>query len=180
MKYLLSFLVVFFFSVAATGQASLGRVSKQVNFREGPGTDYKIIKPLNQGAQVFIISSNLENDFYNIIDINSNKEGYVHKSYIKIEKDLPKNSDGIFNPKGSTGTYNAEIEIYNKTSKTLTLRLNKEVYTFLPKEKRTLSLVPGTYNYIASAPSVMPDYGNESLDSNSAYTWQFYIATSYK
>jgi len=180
MKYTFSFLVIFSFSVASIGQSYLGSVSKQVNFREGPGTEHKIIKALKQGTQVFIISSDLENEFYNIIDIESNKEGYVHKSYITIEKELPKNSEGIFNPAGSTDTYNAQLEIYNNTSTILTLRLNKEVFTFRPKERTMLSVAPGNYDYIASAPSVMPDYGNESVNSNSAYTWEFYIVTRYK
>lgn len=180
MKHTISFVVIFFFSVSAFGQSYLGSISNQVNFREGPGTAYKVIKALKQGAQVFIISSFSENEFYNIIDIESNKEGYVHKSYITIEKELPKNSEGIFNPNGSIDTYNAQLEIFNNTSKTLTLRLNKEVFTFRAKEKKTLSVTPGNYDYIASAPSVMPDYGNESVNSNSAYTWEFYIITRYK
>src|SRR5687767_8270794 len=109
MKYIYSFLIIFSFSVVSIAQSYLGSISKQVNFRQGPGTDYKVIKTLKQGVKVFIISSDLENDFYNIIDIESNEEGYVHRSYIIVGKEIPKNSEGIFNPKGSTSTYNAEI-----------------------------------------------------------------------
>lgn len=180
MKNIFPITLFLLISIGLEAQSYLGRVTKQVNFREGPGTEYKIIKPLQQGAQVFIISSNPENDFYNIIDIESNKEGYVHKSYITIESEVPRNTVGIFSPNGTTSTYNAEIEIYNNTSKVLTLRLNKELFTFRPKEKRILNIAPGSYDYIASAPFVIPDHGRESVSSNSAYTWEFYIVTRYK
>ncbi len=180
MKHLFSFAIIFFISIATLAQSYLGRVSKQVNFREGPGVEYPVIKALKKETHVFIISTDSENDFYNVIDIDSNKEGYVHKSYITIEKELPKNTEGVFNPKGSIDSYNSEIEIYNNTSKKLTLRLNKEVYTFLPKEKKMISLVPGSYDYIASAPAVIPDYGSETLKNNFSYTWEFYIVSTYK
>ena len=180
MKQIFSFLLVFLWSLASIGQSFLGSISKPVNFREGPGIEYRTIKTLRQGAQVFIFSSELENDFYNIIDIESNKEGYVNKSYITIERPLPKNTEGIFNPKGSTTTYNSELEIFNNTNKILSLRLNKEVFTFNPYEKSTLNLLPRDYKYIASAPLVIPDYGNESVKSSSAYSWEFYIITRYK
>lgn len=180
MRYFIAFTILLAISSASLAQSYLGKISRQVNFRAGPGTEHKTIKSLKQGTQVFIISSEPENEFYNIIEIETNKEGYVHKSYILFETELPKNSEGIFNPNGSINSYNAEIEIFNNTSKTLTLRLNRQVFTFRPKEKKTLAISPGSYEYIASAPSVVPDYGSETLNSNSAYTWEFYIVTRYK
>lgn len=180
MKYILSFSLVVLISLAATAQSYLGSVSKQVNFREGPGVEYPVIKVLKQGAQVFIFSTYLSNEFYKVIDIETNKEGFIHKEFIIIGKPLPKNTEGIFNPSGSTDSYNAVVEIFNNTSKKLTLRLNNEVHTFQAKEKKKISLEPGSYDYIASAPAVIPDYGSENLKNNVSYTWEFYIVTRYK
>ena len=56
--------------------------------------------------------------------------------------------------KWKTSRYNPEIEIFNNTSLTLTLKLNSETYTFSPQQKRTITLNPGTYNYRASAPGL--------------------------
>ena len=158
-------------------QSYLGWVTKQVNFRQGPGTDYGVISSLKPGTQIFIVSLETENDFYNIIDIATDKEGYIHKSFVKLGDVVEKNESGMFTPSGKTSTYNPEIEIFNNTSLTLTLKLNSETYTFSPKQKRTITLSPGTYNYRASAPGVIPNIGSEYMESNMGYTWQFYIVT---
>ncbi|MGL2963876.1 SH3 domain-containing protein [Flavobacterium sp. RSB2_4_14] len=158
-------------------QSYLGTITKQVNFRQGPATDYGVISSLKSGTQIFIISLEMENDFYNIIDIETDKEGYIHKSFVKIGDIVEKNDRGMFTPSGKTSNYYPEIEIFNNTSLTLTLKLNSETYTFSPKQKRTITLSPGTYNYRASAPSVIPNVGTEYMESNMGYTWQFYIVT---
>ena len=172
---LLSFLL--FTCFASFSQSYLGRVTKQVNFREGPGTDYSVIASLKVGTQLFIVSLETENDFYNVIDIATDKEGYIHKSFVKVGELVEKNERGMFTPSGKTSTYNPEIEIFNNTSTTLTLKLNNETHSFSPKQRRSITLSPGAYNYRASAPGVIPNIGTEYMESNMAYTWQFYIVT---
>ncbi|HCS21250.1 MAG TPA: hypothetical protein DIW47_11935 [Bacteroidetes bacterium] len=174
-------LLLFAFSlltvVSGYSQSYLGTVTSQVNFRQGPGTDFTIISSLKQGTQIFIVSLDLENNFYNILDISSNKEGYVHKDYVKIGKQVEQNDPGMFTPNGSSATTNPELEIFNNTTLHLTLKLNNTVYTFAPKEKKTITLNPGTYAYRASAPGVMPNIGTEYMAGNTAYSWQFYIVS---
>ena len=177
MKKLTLFIVLFLFSLTGFSQSYLGWVTKQVNFREGAGTDYEIIASLKQGTQIFIVSLETVNDFYNVIDIATDKEGYIHKSFVKLGQKVKSNESGMFTPSGQTSTYNPEVEIFNNTSLTLTLKLNSETYTFYPKQTKTLSLSPGTCSYRASAPGVIPNIGNEHLQSNMGYTWQFYIVT---
>uniref|UniRef100_UPI0040472BEA SH3 domain-containing protein n=1 Tax=Algoriphagus sp. TaxID=1872435 RepID=UPI0040472BEA len=172
----LSFLIFFLLMTSVVfSQSYLGWVTKQVNFRQGPGTDYGVISSLKQGTQIFIVSLEAENEFYNVVDIATDKEGYIHKSFIKIGEIVEKNESGIFTPSGKTSSYNSEIEIFNNTSLTLTLKLNIETYNFSPKQKRTIILSPGIYNYRASAPNVIPNIGTEIMESNMGYSWQFYI-----
>jgi hypothetical protein len=180
-KWLLLFLLTILFTgLTSFGQSFLGTITKQVNFREGPGTDNNVISSLKAGTQIFIVSLDTENDFYDIIDIRTNKEGYVHKSFIKIGKQIKENEPGLFAPSGETASYNPEVEIFNNTSLTLTLKLNDETYSFSPKEKKAITLSPGATRYRASAPGVIPNIGTEYLKSNEGYTWQFYIVTTYK
>jgi uncharacterized protein YgiM (DUF1202 family) len=157
-------------------QSYLGRVTKQVNLREGAGTSYPVITSLKAGMQIFIVSLESENDFYNIIDIGTNKEGYIHKSFVKVGEEIKKNEQGMFTPSGQTSNYSPEIEIYNNTNLTLTLKLNNETYSFSPQQKKKITMPPGTCNYRASAPNVIPNIGTEHMQSNQGYTWQFYIA----
>jgi Bacterial SH3 domain. len=134
------FLLALFLLTASIGfsQSYLGWVTKQVNFRQGPGTNYGVISSLKPGTQIFIVSLETENDFYNIIDIATDKEGYIHKSFVKLGDLVKKNERGMFTPSGKTSNYNPEIEIFNNTSLTLTLKLNSETYTFSPKQKKTI------------------------------------------
>ncbi len=179
LKLLLFLLVAIFSGQTIYSQSYLGTISKQVNLREGPGTEYKVISSLKPNTQIFIISLETEDDFYSVINIATNKSGYVHKNYVTVGKELPQ-SEGGFTPSGSSGQENPEAEIFNNTSHTMTLRLNSETHTFKPKEKKTLTLSVSTYSFIASAPGVIPNYGSKAFESNTRYTWEFYIVTRYR
>ncbi|MBK9103290.1 MAG: SH3 domain-containing protein [Saprospiraceae bacterium] len=177
MKQLLVLTILFVVSLSMYSQSYLGSVTKQVNFRQGPGTDFDIISSLSPGTQIFVVSLDSENDFYNIIDIATDREGWIHKSFIKLGQIVEKNEGGIFAPSGQSSTYNPEIEIFNNTSLTLSLKLNSDIYSFSPKQRKTITLSPGSYSYRASAPGVIPNIGTELMESNMSYTWQFYIVT---
>ncbi|KQB99956.1 SH3 domain-containing protein [Pedobacter sp. Hv1] len=162
------------------GQSYLGTIIKDVNLRKGPNTNYEILSSIKAGSQVFIISLTDQNEFYNIIDIETNQEGFIKKTFIKIGKKIKENETGIFTPNGNISTYNPKIDIYNDTDKSLTLKLNEEVYHFEPQERKNLELQPGRYLYRASAPKVIPDIGAEEMKSNMSYTWKFYIIKRYR
>jgi hypothetical protein len=177
LKKIILLLFLFFTYLTGFSQSYLGQVTKQVNFRKGAGTDYSIISTLQAGAQIFIVSLQTKNDFYNIIDIATDKEGYIHKSFVKVGQEIENNEEGMFTPSGETLNYNPEIEIYNNTNLTLTLKLNSETYSFAPQQKKKITMSPGPCNYRASAPNVIPNIGTENMQSNQGYTWQFYVVT---
>ena len=166
-KILLFFL---FISNIICSQSYLGTITKQVNFREGPtGNDY-IISTLKPNDQVFLISLETENDYYNIIDIATDQEGYVHKSFVKIGKLVSKSNQSVFTPTGKSSSYNADVKIFNNTSLSLTLKMNHNFYYFEPYETKNISLMPGEYDFRASAPGVVPYLGMENLKSNQGYS----------
>lgn len=177
MKKLLLFICLLSLSNLVSSQAYLAWVTTKVNFREGPGKDYQIIKSLEAGAQVFIASLDAENEFYNIIDIETNKEGYVHKSFIQLGDRVDVSNEKMFVPDGKSSDYKPDVEIYNNTNLQMTLKMNNQNFVFQPQERRKISLSPERYSYRASAPGVIPYLGNESLESNMIYSWEFYIVT---
>jgi hypothetical protein len=177
MKKLLLACLLMLCSVMAYSQSYLGHVTKQVNFRQGPGTDYTVISSLIPGTMLFIISLETNNDFYNVIDIATDKEGYIHKSFVKIGDLVQENESGLFIPNGSSSNYNPEIDIFNNTALTLTLKLNNNTYAFLPYEKKHITLAAGICQYRASAPGVVPNIGTEIMENSKGYTWEFYIVT---
>jgi hypothetical protein len=161
-------------------QSYLGWTIKQVNFRESPSTDAPILSSLQAGTNLFLVSLDTENGFYNVIDIETNTEGYVHMNFVKVGKEVSENDQGIFTPTGETSDYNPDVEIFNNTDLTLTLKLNSQTYYFSSYEKRTLTLSPGKISYRASAPGVIPNIGTEEMKNNQAYTWEFYIVTRHR
>jgi uncharacterized protein YgiM (DUF1202 family) len=177
MKKLLLACLFMLFSGMAFSQSYLGHVTKQVNFRQGPGTDYTVISSLTPGTMLFIVSLETNNEFYNVIDIANDKEGYVHKSFIELGDLVPENERGVFIPSGSSSTFNPEIEIFNNTSLKLTLKLNSTTYSFAPYQKKNITLTAGLCHYRASAPGVIPNFGTEIMENNKGYTWEFYIVT---
>ena len=171
--FILFLIVVCSFSTKA--QSYLGVVTKQVNFREGPGSTYEIISSLKPSTQVFIISLDSEDDYYNVIDIRTNKTGYIYKSFLKIGKELEKSNGDFISASGSSSNGDTEVEVFNNTKETMTLKLNSTIYSFSPQETRTLTISPMTYNFIASEPGVTPFYGTKTLESGQRYTWKFFI-----
>jgi hypothetical protein len=174
-KVLLLFLILI--SNVIYSQSYLGTITKQVNFRAGSSSSDNIISSLKTQTQIFIISLETENDYYNIIDIATDIEGYVHKSYVKVGKIVNKSNESVFSPTGQSSNYESEVKIFNNTRKTLTLKMNTELYYFSPYETKNISLHPGEYDFRASAPGVIPYIGTENLNSNQGYSWQFYIVS---
>ena len=170
-------LVFFILLLSSVGfcQSYLGWITKKTNLYEGPGTDYNTLMSLKTGTQIFNISLNEENEFYNVIDLVTNTEGFVQKSKVKIGDVVYKNDQKIFTPSGKIHSYNPEVQIYNNTNLTLTLKLNDVNYTFSPQESQTLTLQPGSYEYRATAPGVVPNFGSEYLEKNEGYSWRFYL-----
>jgi uncharacterized protein YgiM (DUF1202 family) len=176
MKKLILVLLLLVSNVALS-QSYLWNITKQVNFRDGPGSDYGIIRSLKPGTQIFITSLESENDFYTIINIATNEEGYVHKSYVKVGEYVSKSSESVFTPNGEINSYESELKIYNNTRESLTLKMNSQYYYFKPKETKNISISPGEYDFRASAPGVIPYIGTERLKSKQGYSWEFYIVT---
>jgi hypothetical protein len=169
-----------FLPVASQAQAYLGQALRTVNLRGGPGTEYAVLRSVPAGSSLFVVSEETYSGFYAVVDIDSNKEGYIHSSFVKLVEPLEANQDGVFTPTGRAASDLCELEIYNRTEKVLTLKLDSEIYTFQPHQRTKLNVPPRMYNYRASAPGVLPDFGTERLDAGTAYSWEFYIVTQHQ
>lgn len=178
MKKKLLLLCLFFISINSVySQHYLGQTTKSVNFRESPDVSSEILKKLSPDESVFLFDTETENDFYHIIDISTDTEGYVHKDFVKLVKPMSRNQGKTFTKDNEIEEYDSTVKINNDTNRKLTLRLNSIIYTFTPHEIRKIELTPGYYTILASAPSVTPYSGGDEVASNSGYSWKFYIST---
>lgn len=177
MKRKLLLLFLFLTSINCTySQHYLGEITKTVNLRESASTDAEILKKLGPKQSVFVLEKETENDFYHVIDIASDTEGYVHKDYVKLIKPVSRNEEKTFTKENDIEDYDSKVKIHNDTNRNLTLRLNSNVYTFTPNERKEIDLTPGFYKILASSPGVIPYSGGDDVESNSEYSWKFYIS----
>jgi hypothetical protein len=180
MKHIYALVFSLLLSVlSAKAQSYLGVIPASVNLREEPSKSAAVLDRLPARSQLFIYSRVPESDFYHVIDIRTDQEGWVHKSLVKVLQPVARNESGLFTPEGSTGGTSCEVSVTNDTSMKVTLKLNSEYYYFDPHQTKALTLSPGSYQYVASAPSVVPYYGDDALQGGSSYSWTFYVETSY-
>ena len=164
--------------MANTTQSYLAYVKQTVNFRNGPGTQFNIIKFFPVGTQIFVISTIDVNNYYNVIDLETNTEGYIYKTYVQLDKVVEINEDDLFVESGkSSSSTVSEVEVYNNTNKILTVFLGGSSYVFSAQEKRKININPGQYDYRVTAPGVLPYLGKDKIVSGFNYSWQFYIIT---
>jgi uncharacterized protein YgiM (DUF1202 family) len=175
MKTLLFAFTLVLSTFSLNAQSYLGYATKNVNLRQGPGTNYEIDTVVKQNAQLFLFSLDAENNFYHVIDVKTNIEGYLHKDFVKVGKEIKAQQGELFIADGKSSTENPELEIYNNTTIAMTLRIGSEKYYFTPQETKKIILSPSEYDFMASAPGVIPYYGSQYLNSNYRYTWKFFI-----
>ena len=164
-------LVVHFVS----GQSYMGTITRKTPLYLVPKPSSTNLKTLEVGSKVFVISLKTDQDHYNVVDIESNYEGFVPKNLVKIGSELKVNKNGMFTEVGKSTSSSPEANIFNNTKLKMTIKIDQEAYTFNPGEKKKLTLKAGTMNYRASAPGVLPSFGSEVFKNNRLYTWEFYI-----
>ena len=170
------FLIVSCISIIL-GQSYLAVTTQKANLRDTPEKGSEVLDLLKANAQLFVYSPETTNGYYNVIDIETDQEGWVHSSLIKLGKEIPKNDVSPFSPEGQISGTECLIEVTNNTALSMTLKMNATYYYFDPSEKKTLTFSPGTYSYVASAPSVVPYSGDDTLLPSYKYSWVFYIET---
>jgi hypothetical protein len=164
-------------SFVVTYKSYIGVVNKGVDLLAGPGSGFEIIKKLISGNQLFIISDKTINDYYNVIDILSNEEGYVHKSSVELGKEIEVNEvDILFKSSGkSESLISSTIEAINSSDKTMTLIMGGSTWIFAPYGKWYIKISPGNYKFIVSYTETIPYIGRVEIESGKNYKRDFII-----
>ena len=137
-----------------------------------------MLKKFQRGDEVVILDRERDNDWLNVIDVDSAKEGWVYVSHLKIYYTTsPKHSPPAFQPSSTEDDRDPEVTILNESNKTMNLKVAGRVYSVEPNGSRTLTLSGGTYKFFVSAPGVLPLYGDETFSKGYRYKWHFYVET---
>lgn len=149
----------------------------RANLREDADVNSSAIIEIPKGDLVVLLDRSPVASWYNVIHVKSNQEGWIHSSTILTY--YTKNRKPSLTISGrSTGSYkNPTLEVKNDSDKTMTLKLGETRYVFSPQESKTIPLTSGRYSFHASAPNVIPDFGEQNFELGYIYTWRFYIVT---
>jgi hypothetical protein len=173
--YVIAF-VLMFLSFRASAQSYMGYTIKNSLLKTTPSSGGITVGKVPVSSNIFLISLYNYSGYYNVIDVNTNKEGYIAKANLKVGKEVLKSEGGLFSANGDAKGTVPDVEIFNNTSRVLTLKLNDSTYTVAPNSKNVIALAIGNCEYRASAPGVMPMIGIENVEGGHSYQWQFYMS----
>lgn len=162
-------------SIDVFAQLKLGSTESQINFREGPGLDYKVAYTINNSNLLVILPRETKNNFIEVFDIESSSYGFVSENLISIIDTLNFQEQHFFERSGTNETGEIEIELINHTSKTLYVWINSYTYNLFPFEKITLLMNTEDIMFFSSAPGLFPVFGKEILKKGNSYRWDFSI-----
>lgn len=136
----------------------------------------KYQKRLAKGALVMVSSNDKGDKYRKVLDIESDKYGYVLATSLGNLKKIEIDKEGNLKVEGRIQATTSSVKIKNNTNLYATITIGNSDYSFSPYEERTINnLTPGTYVNKATAPGVMPYLGYDTLEAGYIYSWVFYI-----
>jgi hypothetical protein len=162
-----------FICTPINAQLIIGTASTGVNFREGPGKEFKIIYAIDTSNLLVVLPREPKNNFIEVFDVETSSRGYVAESLIRITDTLNFGQQHFFEKSGENATGDIEIELINGTNLTLFVWINKFSYDIAPHEKKILIPEDEEVIYFSSAPGMFPVFGREILQKGNTYIWKF-------
>ncbi len=156
----------------------LGVTTSGVNLRAIHNTSSEIVRVLAESSLLFVISKKTINNFYKVIDVESSDIGWVHKNYVEFYDSVESNKGEAFVSTGTVGGENAEVEINNKSDYNVKLIVGSKIYRLSPHSTQTVYIKPGSHEYIATAPKVIPTSGEKLFERGHGYDWSFWVVTT--
>lgn len=173
MKTLFLFFLISITCSELFAQIELGSAKSQINFREGPGTEYKVVYTIDNSNLLVILPREPKNNFIEVFDIESSSYGFVSKNLVNITDTLYFQKQKFFERSGENEEGNVEIELINQTTKTLYIWINRISYSLSPYEKKVLVMDNEDITFFSSAPGLFPAFGKEVLKKGNSYRWNF-------
>jgi hypothetical protein len=156
-----------------SAQLKLGGSQSEINFRQGPGVNSKILSTVGSSNLLVILPGEPQNGFVEVFDIESSSFGFVYQSLIKITDTLNFQKQHFFERSGPDLQGDIMIELINRTERSLFVWINKNIYNLAPHEKKDLIFNDEEITFFSSAPGLFPVFGREILKKGNTYKWDF-------
>jgi hypothetical protein len=178
MKQILARLIIYLLLILVYtshlyGQLKLGGSRSEINFREGPGTNSKVLSAISSSNLLVILPGEQENGFVQVFDIESSSFGYVYEPLIHVTDTLYFQKQSFFERSGQNDNGDVDIELINRTDRSLFVWINKNIYNLSPYEVKSLIFNNEEIIYFSSAPGLYPVFGKEILKKGNSYKWNF-------
>lgn len=158
----------------------LAQTIKKTVLKAKPDASSKTLLQLPTGSQVYSLTEEGTDGYLKVIFIKTNKIGWLLKNSLKKIKNIPLSKGNSFVESGSSGSSNPEVEITNKSSKSISLIVGGSTFYLSPHSTKTETIESGFQYYTASAPMVTPLSGSHNFNAGSRYTWEFFIVTRFR
>lgn len=173
MKIVLLILLLSVNSMIVKAQLKLGTAKSEINFREGPGLNYKVVSTIDNSNLLVILPREAQNNFIEVFDVETSTDGFVFENLITVTDTLSAQKQHFFERSGTNEDGEIELELINQTSKMLFVWINKNSYKLSPFEKKVLVLDTEDITFFTSARGLFPIFGKEILQKGSTYRWNF-------
>jgi len=173
MKTVLLFILVAVTASDIFAQLKLGNAKSEINLREGPGLNYKVVYTVSSSNLLVVLPREPKNNFLEVFDIETNSYGYVSEKLISITDTLNFQEQHFFEKSAENATGEVEIDMINQTSETLYVWINGNTYNLFPFEKKVLLMTVEEITFFSSAPGLFPVFGKEILKRGNTYRWNF-------
>lgn len=162
-----------FMSSSVLAQLRIGSANSEINFRQGPGPNFKVMHKIDASNLLVVLPGESQNGFVEAFDVETSSRGYVYETLIKITDSLNYGKQNFFEKSGEGAEGEVQIELVNGTTKPLFIWINKMSYDISPFEKKILVLNAEEITYFSSAPGLFPIFGKEILQKGNIYVWKF-------
>jgi hypothetical protein len=155
------------------GQLKIGGSQSEINFRESPNLNSRVLYTVGSSNLLVVLPRETQNGFAEVFDIESNSFGFVYESLIKISDTLYFEKQNYFERSGVNAPGEVSVELINRTSHSLFVWINRNIYNLVPFEKKELVFSEEEIIYFSSAPGLFPVFGREILKKGNVYQWNF-------
>jgi uncharacterized protein YgiM (DUF1202 family) len=155
------------------GQLKLGGSHSEINFREGPAINSRVLSTVSSSNLLVILPGDPENGYVQVFDIESNSFGYVYETLIQVTDTLYFQKQHFSERSGTDESGDIGIELINRTEHSLFVWINRNICFLAPHEKKDLVFTDEEITYFSSAPGLYPVFGREILKKGYTYKWDF-------
>lgn len=152
-------------------------IAPKTTIQQSPSYSSSTILKVSFGDTLVLLDPIPKNNWYNIFEIKSGKEGWIETELVKLYFTSNRNSGPVLQAEKTSKNKAPEITINNDSDRNLTVKIGNQEHTLEAHSKRKITITAGNYRFYGSSPAVIPAIGEKSFLAGYSYNWTFYIGT---